>query len=390
MFKKTNILDACDWYIPTIIRHLFNWHTSAWHTCKQNISSIQDGIFIRHFHNVQVQLLQSVLHQLRLREKHRGTQKSLKIPVELKIDWNVRMSINWPNYRAGLDMCSGGHLGGRMLRWVGMPVKIKEEIYVGGEWEHEVSRCERRTVEMENLCHENKNYQDFTSVRTTALPVPDRPNISLTHKIVHNHNGLGNKNQPLCSPDKMQWCHLNESQYYVISEEGPHKFYNAATVKNKHIGSASQTPKESLYPHVLAHLSHKFIRRKSKEDGGHLKNIKAYYETHSLDGNPHLTFGVLCVLNCKPGGESSSLPAPLCRLTAQCDFYCPVFGVPAREVSKASRVTKSISVSTGPISAWPHKAAHWAFMADTMPLLFWGWERGGGGGEGGGIMRSSR
>lgn len=118
-----------------------------------------------------------------------------------------------------------------------------------------------------------------------------------------------------------------------------------------------------------------------KKDGGHLKNIKVYYETHSLDGNPHLTFRVLCVSNCKPEGESSSLPAPLCRLTAQCDFYCPVFGVPAREVSKASRVTKSISVSTGPISAWPHKAAHWAFMVDTMSLLFRGLKRDGGGVE---------
>lgn len=151
------------------------------------------------------------------------------------------------------------------------------------------------------------------------------------------------------------------------------------------VGSASQTPKESLYPHVLAHLSHKFIRRKSKKDSDHLRNIKAYYETHSLDGNPHLTFRVLCVLNCKPGGESSALPALLCRLTAQCDFYCPVFGVPAREVSKASGVTKSISVSTGPISAWPHKAAHWAFTADTMSLLFRGLKRGGGW-----TMRSSR
>lgn len=122
-----------------------------------------------------------------------------------------------------------------------------------------------------------------------------------------------------------------------------------------------------------------------KKDGGHLNNIKAYYETHSLDGNPHLTFRVLCVLNCKPVGESSFLPALLWRLTAQCDFYCPVFGVPAREVSKASRVTKSISVSTGPISAWPHKAAHWAFMADTMSLLFRGLNRGGGW-----TMRSSR
>lgn len=189
------------------------------------------------------------------------------------------------------------------------------------------------------------------------------------------------KTNPLYTPDMLQWCHLNESEYYVISEEGPQKFYNAATVKNKHIGSASQTPKESLYPHVLAHLSYKFIWRKSKKDGGHLKNIKVYYETHSLDGNPHLTFRVLCVSNCKPEGESSSLPAPLCRLTAQCDFYCPVFGVPAREVSKASRVTKSISVSTGPISAWPHKAAHWAFMVDTMSLLFRGLKRDGGGVE---------
>lgn len=114
-----------------------------------------------------------------------------------------------------------------------------------------------------------------------------------------------------------------------------------------------------------------------KKDGGHLKNIKVYYETHSLDRNPHLTFRVQCVLNHKAGGESSSPTATLCRLTAQCDFYCPVFGVPAREVSEASCVTKSISVSTGPISAWPHKAAHWAFMVHTMSLLLPGLKKDG-------------
>ncbi len=37
-------------------------------------------------------------------------------------------------------------------------------------------------------------------------------------------------------------------------------------------------------------------------------------------------------------------------------FYCPVFGVPAGVLSKASHVSKSISVSTSPISLWPQPA----------------------------------
>lgn len=65
---------------------LLNSHTSAMHTCKQYISPIQDGSFISHFHNVQVQVLQSVLHQLRLEENHRRTQNSIAISIELKID----------------------------------------------------------------------------------------------------------------------------------------------------------------------------------------------------------------------------------------------------------------------------------------------------------------
>lgn len=209
-----------------------------------------------------------------------------------------------------------------------------------------------------------------------TFPVPDWPNISLSHKTVHYQNGWDNKNPP---PLNCWHVAMMSSSWFRLLchlRGGSLRSFIMWRLNNKHIGSASQTPKESLHPHVLAHLSHKFIWRKSKKGGGHLKNIKAYYETHSLDGNPHLTFRVLCVLNCKPGGKSSFLPALLCRLTAQCDFYCPVFGVPAREVSKASGVTKSISISTGPISAWPHKAAHWAFMADTMSLLFRGLERG--------------
>lgn len=72
--------------------------------------------------------------------------------------------------------------------------------------------------------------------------------------------GLGGTIQinPFHTPDMLQLCHLNDS-----FRRRP--FYNTATVKNKHVGIASHAPKESLYPHVLAHLSNKFIRRKWKK-----------------------------------------------------------------------------------------------------------------------------
>lgn len=41
-------------------------------------------------------------------------------------------------------------------------------------------------------------------------------------------------------------------------------------------------------------------------------------------------------------------------------FYCPVFGVPVSEVSEASHVSRSISISTSPIWLWPQPASRGA------------------------------
>lgn len=98
-----------------------------------------------------------------------------------------------------------------------------------------------------------------------------------------------------------------------------------------------------------------------------------------MEAHPHVT----SVLT----GNSEERMHPswvnFCRAALQPDrpgwFYCPVFGVPVNEVSKASHVSRSISISTSPIWLWP-QPAHRALQPTRC---FWF-------SSGGWTMRSSR
>lgn len=69
---------------------------------------------------------------------------------------------------------------------------------------------------------------------------------------------------------------------------------------------------------------------------------------------------VTSVLTCNSEGRTRPSWVNLCWAALQPDrpgwFYCPVVGVPLREVSEASHVSRSISISISPIWLWPQPA----------------------------------
>lgn len=112
---------------------------------------------------------------------------------------------------------------------------------------------------------------------------------------------------------------------------------------------------------------HTFTGRKSN-DGCHPDKININYGMHSLDGKwraHHIS--PVCPIDWNGNLRIEQVfffwlnfgwSVLLSDRTMW--FYCPVFGVPAGVVSKASHVSESISVSISPISLWP-QPAHWAF-----------------------------
>lgn len=48
-------------------------------TCKENVSSIQRGVLVTHFNNVQIQFLQSSFHDLCLNPKKAQRQEDIEI-----------------------------------------------------------------------------------------------------------------------------------------------------------------------------------------------------------------------------------------------------------------------------------------------------------------------
>lgn len=152
----------------------------------------------------------------------------------------------------------------------------------------------------------------------------------------------------------MKWCHFVRSALKLLQGRSCGKI---GTVNDQHKFSTNT----SCCPSVLGHLS--LIRWKGREckDGCHLVIISIY-------NGIHLPHGILREIHTSPVcplcwtqnlGERAGLflaqPSAnlLSCLTAQCDFTVLFFGVPAGVVSKASHVSRSISVSTGPISLWP-------------------------------------
>lgn len=69
---------------------------------------------------------------------------------------------------------------------------------------------------------------------------------------------------------------------------------------------------------------------------------------------------VTSVLTCNSEGRTRPSWVNLCWAALQPDrpgwFYCPVVGVPLTEVSEASHVSRSISISTSAIWLWPQPA----------------------------------
>lgn len=96
---------------------------------------------------------------------------------------------------------------------------------------------------------------------------------------------------------------------------------------------------------------------------------------------PHVT----SVLTCNSEERTRPSWVNLCWAARQPDrpgwFYYPVFGVPVSEVSVASHVSRSISISTGPIWLWPQPANR--ALRPTRCLWF-------SSVDGGWTMRSSR
>lgn len=162
----------------------------------------------------------------------------------------------------------------------------------------------------------------------------------------------------------MKWCHFVRSALKLLQGRS---FGKIGTVNDQHKFSTNT----SCCPSVLGHLS--LIRLKGREckDGCHLVIISIY-------NGIHLPHGILREIHTSPVcplcwtqnlGERAGLflaqPSAnlLSCLTAQCDFTVLFFGVPAGVVSKASHVSRSISVSTGPISLWPQPGHYNAFAS---------------------------
>lgn len=159
----------------------------------------------------------------------------------------------------------------------------------------------------------------------------------------------------------MKWCHFVRSALKLLQGRSCGKI---GTVNDQHKFSTNI----SCCPSVLGHLSLICLKGRECKDGCHLVIISIY-------NGIHLPHGILWEIHTSPVcplcwtqnlGERAGLflaqPSAnlLSCLTAQCDFTVLFFGVPAGVVSKASHVSRSISVSTGPISLWP-QPDHCAF-----------------------------
>lgn len=130
--------------------------------------------------------------------KHRGTH-SLEISVQLKIDFNITISINRPIGELVWTCAEEGHLGGRMPRWE-CQSRAKRRFMSVVKEDMKSAGVRGGRLGWGNCAMKLKMITTSHLSERLLFQFQDRPNISVRHKSVHYQNGRDNKNQSPLHP----------------------------------------------------------------------------------------------------------------------------------------------------------------------------------------------